>query len=516
MGKGNDKENNINAQKRRITSAIGPIDNQRNELMSSVALINEERDNYINSTVEEYISEDYIKRHYPRYSTYILPGTVRGAVLTADQEATRMKTFIETELTLDDKISIIAQYTVDSKIKGDSSPKAKLEDIIARKKENKLRYIENAREILKMYGNIIEENNEVITTLNEEITEKEKALRSIDVSINDIIKQPDAALNYSGKKVVTIDKKEAIDIYTKQKESLGKEIERLREELAKYKNLQAYFIAIIEKKKREFEQELQDQNLFVYDRKGQQPTVNNDSQNASNVGQTINSQNGNPNRGHNSSQLNSSDTRAVAKSMLNEFLDSSPEKQRELLDSVDNRGILDMSRDISGLDKARLKTTLEERIDDLPKNSVTFGGQNISKAELKNPESISESTLTAIRKEIDEFNSVDISERTVDEIEEFEEKLRYIKTSLLIYEIGRARGLSRIFEHRNKQNVKIYDLSKSIARYAGIKNFRMKARNEWLNQLRNAAGRESIDVSNTNPLARKETGHSFKDPTDNQ
>lgn len=182
--------------------------------------------------------------------------------------------------------------------------------------------------------------------------------------------------------------------------------------------------------------------------------------------------------------------------MFQDFITSSPERQRKLLRQAGNEDILKMSRRLGPVNRQRLIVALRQRMDELSNDEITFtanNGQteNITKDEMKSMKDMDEAKLKAMREELDRFNN-DFSKKDIDEIDEFEKKLDYIRIGALLH--GTSRGIIRRFlDGFNTKANNIYELAKSTARYSTLKGERTTRKEEMLDRLRAKVSRSPMD-----------------------
>ena len=447
----------------------------KRELFTRVSEINKERDDEINKTAIDLVSEQYLRDHF---------GYV--GITPADKEA-----FVK-QLSLEQKLEIIGEYTNERQIfEGNQGILVKLQDIAKRKAENKLRYKQEALEVIQMYEKALIENRTKIQTLEADIERTKANIASAEAKLQEIIGKDDEALAYAGRQSTKFDKDKAIAAMKENIETLKTKLSEQERLLGELKGIQAKFEVEFNKRKSEIETELQAQNIFVYDRKGKEAQVDNPQEEIKTNNQEENEETKDNTGG---SATNKIGDKAIAKVMMDDFFNLSPEDQRKLLDRMDNQGILDMARKLGQVNRARLNVILNARLDELQEDRITFDGEEISKEELRDMKHMDPNKLRAIRRELDEFNK-DFSRKSIDEIEEFEAKLQYVRVGALLAETGAFRGIGRFWDEiKNGRNGNsIFELSKSFARYAKIKGERTEEKEGWKDSLRIAIGRKPMN-----------------------
>lgn len=447
----------------------------KRELFTRVSEINKERDDEINKTAIDLVSEQYLRDHF---------GYV--GITPADKEA-----FVK-QLSLEQKLEIIGEYTNERQIfEGNQGILVKLQDIAKRKAENKLRYKQEALEVIQMYEKALIENRTKIQTLEADIERTKANIASAEAKLQEIIGKDDEALAYAGRQSTKFDKDKAIAAMKENIETLKTKLSEQERLLGELKGIQAKFEVEFNKRKSEIETELQAQNIFVYDRKGKEAQVDNPQEEIKTNDQEENEETKDNTGG---SATNKIGDKAIAKVMMDDFFNLSPEDQRKLLDRMDNQGILDMARKLGQVNRARLNVILNARLDELQEDRITFDGEEISKEELRDMKHMDPNKLRAIRRELDEFNK-DFSRKSIDEIEEFEAKLQYVRVGALLAETGAFRGIGRFWDgiKNGRNGNSIFELSKSFARYAKIKGERTEEKEGWKDSLRVAIGRKPMN-----------------------
>ncbi len=445
----------------------------KTDLFARVTAINEERDNYLNQQVDALATEAYLQEKF---------GMTAG---------TPKMDFIRS-LSVEDKSDIIIEYNInDILFRGKNPHKAKLKDIEHRKRENKLRYKEDALELIGMYENALNENGKKIQTLEADIARTKSAIESAEAKLQEIIAKDDEALAYAGRQSSKFDKDKAIKEMNKNLDTLRKKLEKQESLLTELKDIQQVFKKEFDKRKAEIETVLQAENIYIYGRsdKPETPKENGDS---SIDEKSITQENGSGLQGK---SIRARD-RETSKIMMEDFINLSPEKQRDLIDSMDNQGILDMVRKSGPLNRLRFRAILNARLDELSENQVTFDGQLITKDELKAMRKMEPGKLKAIRKELDEFNE-DFMKKNPDQILDFEKRLQYARIGALLAEadgsmFGAFKGIRRFFEGFSQKGNSIFELSKSFADYAEVKCKRREQEAKKKNEQREILGREKV------------------------
>lgn len=391
--------------------------------------------------------------------------------------------FIDRELSLEQKLEILADYNINRQIlEGNNGIEVKLSDISKRKKDAKEQFKKESLELLEMYQAILDENKSRINELEEDIKTIKKQIETAENKL----------LEITAKGEESKDMQDRINSLKKNVSAKERELEYLRKVQNKYE---------IELKNRrtEIETFLKAQNIYVFDRNiGENNTKNEDETKEKTEQRTV------------TPTSTVSKPKDVAKSMFNDFMGSSPERQRKLLRQGGNEDILKMTRRLGLADRRNLKTILEQRLYELKQEEITFTAddgtqQDIRKEEFQSMKDMSEDKLKAMREELDRFNQ-EFSKKSIDEIDKFEAKLDYIRIATLLHEVKNPfRRIKSFISRYSKIDNTIYELAKSSARYATLKEERTTRKEAFLDRLRANVGRAPMDEytkSSERPLDR--------------
>lgn len=391
--------------------------------------------------------------------------------------------FIDRELSLEQKLEILADYNINRQIlEGNNGIEVKLSDISKRKKDAKEQFKKESLELLEMYQAILDENKSRINELEEDIKTIKKQIETAENKL----------LEITAKGEESKDMQDRINSLKKNVSAKERELEYLRKVQNKYE---------IELKNRrtEIETFLKAQNIYVFDRNiGENNTKNEDETKEKTEQRTV------------TPTSTVSKPKDVAKSMFNDFMGSSPERQRKLLRQGGNEDILKMTRRLGLADRRNLKTILEQRLYELKQEEITFTAddgtqQDIRKEEFQSMKDMSEDKLKAMREELDRFNQ-EFSKKSIDEIDKFEAKLDYIRIATLLHEVKNPfRRIKSFISRYSKIDNTIYELAKSSARYATLKEERTTRKEAFLDRLRANVGRTPMDEytkSSERPLDR--------------
>lgn len=470
--------------KSELARDFASVQSSEAQLKGNVEKINEARDNLINDTAINVITEEYLNSHYgSTYTDFINDGHTK-------------EEFIREKISLDSKIEIIAKYTNNDRIfGGENGFEAKLRDTQIIKKQRKQRYAQRGREILREYKEALDRNQERINKLEQEIAEIKANIKSAREKIRDIAATQDEQINRQNQKAV-FDKKGSKEIIEEQIAQLQGELSTKQAELAEFKELQAKFRAEFVKRKDELTAFLEEEKIFIAEEAGQAQTGTQQGEDEKQNGAGFGIGNGGNDKPATSHE--------VSVSMLEDFIDRSPEEQRLLLEQCGSKDLLNMARKLDPVHRMKFNSALKRRLEELPETEITFGTETIAKQDLLQGK-LEKSQIDAIRKELDEFNA-DLSHKSPEDIQEFEERLKYIRAVCLLNETGAFRRFFNMIRGNNRNH--IHDLSSSIARYGNIKDKLVTAQESWVDTIRVTIGRSpknAINKSTTRALDRTGT-----------
>ncbi len=455
-----------------MQDAFAGIDDLKNNLATRVAEINKERNDYVNSEAIKVVSEDYLRNHFRDYDDYILDGGTR-------------EDFVEQKLSLEQKLDIITEYNINKQLlEGDNSIEANLNDIAGRKKDNKSQYKEEALDLVGMYEKVLQDNETRINTLKQDIEKTKAQISDAEKQLQNVMGKDDETIALSGRLSGKLDKNKAIEELNKHIDGLRKKLTTQEKQLEDFTRLQSKMESEFKARKAEIETFLKAQNIYAFREAPEVSSTNSDE---------VTKENSGNDKKDETKSMVALTPKKVAKSMFNDFRTSSPERQRKLLMRNGSEDIVKMARYLGPIDRREFGRIMKQRINELPNDVISFNGVSITKEELSNMKKMPDQKLKAIRQEIDRFNG-DFENKTIDEISEFEDKLKYVRAGALISETsGLFRGIRRFFDRFSEKGTSIYELSKSAAKYATLKEERTVKKEAMLDRLRVKVSRGKMD-----------------------
>lgn len=460
-----------------MRQAFAETDTLKTDLSTRVSQINKERDDYVNSQTLAVVTEAYLNSHFRDYSTY-------GGGRTR---------FVEQELSLEQKLDILTEYNINKQIlEGNNGIEVKLDDIAKRKKDAKEQFKEEALELVDMYQQTLDENKSRIALIEQDIATIKKQIEAAENKLQEIMAKDDESVAYAGRVSGKFNKAQAIADTRAQITSLEGKLKDKEKELEGLRQVQKKWEAEFRTRKTEIETFLKAQNIYAYDRK------KDGGKSEENVDDKIDDKASKEGKGEDGDA--STKPKDIARSMFRDFMDASPERQRKLLRQSGNEDILKMTRRLGTVDRKRLQVTLNKRMDELAHDSIQFTANDgsivtVTKEEMRSMRDMDKAKLKAMREELDRFNG-EFAQKTIDEIDEFEEKLDYIRIGSLLHETtGAFKGIRRFFAglSNTSNSNSIYELAKSSARYATLKGERITKKEAMLDRLRAKVSRTPMD-----------------------
>ena len=477
------------------------IDEVKNGLVTRLETINTERDNLLNTTMMQEVSDAYLAEHFAGYAAFIAGGGTKEDFIKGKDADGRYN------ISMDQKLAIIAEHKNTSQIyTGADKFSADLSDSQKIKAERKKRYKEDADNLLADYRKILDENERLIGTLEQDIATKKNKIAEAETALTELIKTGSGEFRVQGVGGSSTQTKTNDDVM-KQVEMLKKnistwksEVRKQEKELEQVRELHNKYVAEFAKRKNEIVTLLEKGKIFS----GAEQQGTNDAQ------EKTENANG-------ATSLTTTKTidapKQLAKSMLEDFYTRTPDQQKTILAQCGSKDILNAARHLGVVERRKLARVLESRVDELDGN-LSFTGKNgvtvnVTKAQLMKgaaKDGLTEDQLKVISEEISEFNK-NFQSKSLDEIKAFEDKIQYVRYACYMQETGWFRNITKHFDFLNKRNFKINELSKTLAHYATIKNERERNQVAQLNKWRKTLKLNPVnDLAITNPRELDRTG----------
>lgn len=439
----------------------------QNKVKTKASETGNDRKKFIQDEVLKVVSNDYLLRHFSDYT-----GTT-----DADKEA-----YVRNGLSIEQQIAILAEYGINSKIRGENGIEAELQKAQNRRNDRRTEVKEGAKKVLSEYRKALDDNQARIAKVQESISKLEAQLERAKDKLSDIIAKDDSTAGTMARPGGTFNKDEAVKNQKSLISRLEKDIADKRRELSGLQKIQSQYEKIYDTRASEIRDFLRDENMYLTDNKD---VVDKE--------ETADKKEKDEKDG--TSTALTTTPKKISKSMLHDFMEAPVERQRTLLRETGNQDIWKMARNLSGFDRRRLRNILNQRLAELDGDTVEFNGVTINKSEFTSMKSMSDDKLVAIRKEIDDFNK-NFADKSVDDIEEFEDKMDYVRLGTLLRETQRGairKFLADIQPIWWKRETKLSELGKSTFEFAEKQGLRKSKKDEFHDRMRVILGRDKLD-----------------------
>ena len=439
----------------------------QDDVSTKAAETSNERKQFIQDEVLKVVTDRYLTTHFG-YS-----GTT-----PADKD-----TFVRTQLSAEQQIAILAEFGINAQIRGENGIESELQKAQTRRNDRRSEVKERATKVLAEYNKALEDNQARIQKVQESIAKLETQLERAKDKLGEINLKDDSTAGTMARPGGSFNKEEAAKKQKALIRNLEREIADKRRELAGLQKLQSQFEKLFDERSAEIREALRTQNLYLNDDKKIEDPEAEDSSS------------GKDEEKSKSSGTMAPTVRGVSRSMLHDFMNAPAERQRTLLRETGSEDIWKMARNLSGLDRRRLRNILNERLDELNDDTVVFNGRTIQKSAFKDMKSMSKEDLDAIKKEIRDFND-DFAHKTVDEIDDFENKMDYVRIGTLLRETQRGfirKFLGEVQILGWKRETKLSELGKSTFEFAEKQGMRKSKKDDFHDRMRVILGRDKID-----------------------
>ena len=478
------------------------------DLKKNVDSINHARDELLNKTMIQEMDRDadaYLRRRYgTRYISFIPSDPTKKVEEFIKSKDSTGKYYVS----MDDKLDIIGEHRNNKQLLGGSDKfSADLADTQKIKADAKRRYRETADGIIEDYQKLVDENLKLISTIEKDIADK-KAQISAEESRKIDGPGENTVMGANGTVKIAKKTQEEYDAEKVEKDAkiadLKAELARLEAQLQTLKDNHNLYVREFAIRKNEIEAMLAKAKIFSGAE--QQPTDEKSEGKEENT--TVMTTTGN------------NSLKDIAKSMMKDFFDRSPEEQKLILEQCGSRDLLNAAKHLGVFDRRKLARVLEERLDEM-NGSITFTDRNGHTATMdhdklfgnagrgsKKKIRLTKDELRIVNDEISAFYE-QLDNKTPQEISEFEDKIKYLRYATYMQETGWFRNITRRFDafRRGSTNYQVGELSRRLGRYASLKNEREINQENQVNKWRKTLKLDpKSDYSKTNPRALNRTG----------
>ncbi len=471
------------------------------DLKKNVESINQARDDLLNTTMMQEMknADAYLEKRYGAQYTSFVPNdpAKKAEEFIKGKDATG-----KYNVSIDDKLEIIAEHRNNAQIIGGSDKfSADLADTQKIKADAKKRYREAANELIDDYQKLVDENSRLIEKLEKDIIQQKA---KIDAEQSRVILGPGENTIMGANGNMKVAKRTEADV-NKDEADRSTRVTQLQSELAvleaalrKAKDNHNLYVREFAVRKNEIEAMLAKAKIFSG---AEQQQAEEKSEAADEKDKAITASGEKPN------------LRAIAKHMLTDFFDRSPEEQEVILAQCGSRDLLNATKHLGAVDRRRLARVLEERLEGM-NGSLTFTDRNGNTATVDKDKlygnagrgsrkkmRLTKDELRIVNDEISAFYDK-LDKKSPLEINEFEDKIKFLRYAAYMKETGWFRNITRRFDafRRGSTNYQIDELSKRLGRYATLKNEREVNKDNQVDKWRKTLKlNPKSEYSKTNP-----------------
>ena len=383
-------------------------------------------------------------------------------------------------LDITEQIELLAEYGIDAENEKGENNWEKIDTAQKNKDITKKAMLVEAIKIINSFNELKLIHKETIKELKETIKEKTRERDKKTKEISD--------MKIKGNNSVDTDR------LTEIKNSCSKldtEIKNLTDKLDDYEKAFSIYEQEINEAIAEFEENMKEEKIYVGAYEG--------------LGVSTSSTQSTPtnNQGFVQGGYGEIDQRKpseIAKAMMEDFDNLAPSEINEMIEHTGYGDLLQMSRNLGPLNRKKLRTSMENRLDDR-KEGITFYGENnsrieLSLEELKNLRSLEDDKfnlmINMVQHYVDNYESMRVHERR-----EAEKVMEYFKISVLLAEsdTNRFGRFMRKFSHEGKR---IEELGAELNRFSKKRGIREDKK--WL---KNQSLRDMLDVRTKIPSTER-------------
>lgn len=387
------------------------------------------------------------------YDNYSTPsgGTKPTKKPTKDDKTVKEK-WIKS-LSKEQQIALLAEYSIDAEIeKGENPYEKDLKEAQRNKEIIKKAMAIEAKKVIAAYENLMVEHRKILEELNKKI---EDLNNKISAKTSEITRRKGAPLSPEALAIINAD----IARLTTDKSGLETKLTELEKQTSVYEKS-------IKKQISKFEEMLRENGIYV----GIYEGLNEPSQNRSSNEQTSSSP----------AKSNAKDDRKpsqIAKAMMVDFDNLAPSDINEMIEHSGYKDLLDMSRNLGPINRHKLRTQMENMIEDREKdiliNKDIIGATadlKITVEDLKNLREIDETKFDAIVKQIQHYVK-NYDTMKVHERKKADEIMEYIKISVLLTE-SHTSFVGRFARKLRKDSKRIENLGAELNKFSKRKGAR--------------------------------------------
>lgn len=399
-------------------------------------------------------------------------------------------------LSKEQQLDLLAEYTIDAeREQGYNEWEKPIGDAQKAKDVTKKAIAVQAKEVIESCKKLMAEHEKLITDLKQKIEKKKSEIDKIDDKIDK--KNAQITANNETLKAAknAAPSQDQIDAVKEANKRLNEEIDELKNERKTAvgdlsileKNLQDMeeqkdaYEAEIDAQISEIEETLKEEGIYVGEGSSEQQ-----AQNEANEQTTGNGSGG--------VEIDERKPKDIAKAMMADFRNLAPEEVKQLIERTGYQDLLNMAREIGPINRLSLRSSMQNRLDDLKKgldaeikdnsgNDITI---HFSKEELKNLSDLGEDRLkdviSIMNYYTENYESMSVAER-----KKAEETMEYLKISTLLTETNRGK-IGRFMGRFTQKGTRISEIGNSLRRFATERGKREDKKSERTRDIRTRLG----------------------------
>ena len=448
------------------------------------------KEQLVTSIISVMNSEDF--EHNKEYVEF--KNNYRGRART---DAVIQKEWLKS-LSKDKQINLLAEYSIDAEHeKGSNDWEAKLKEAQDAKEVSKKGLAVSARAVIASYNALMKEHNGVIAELKKDIKEAEKDIQAKTKELADIQSKMKKGEKIDPAAVKVI--QDEANRLTQNKTNLVNKLDILEKQTSVYK--EAIDAAISE-----IEEKLKNKGIYigVYEGLGKSTPDQSSNTQSQTVGGAV--QTAPDNR----------KPSEIGKAMMVDFDNLAPSEIVEMIEHTGYGDLLEMSRNLGPINRLKLKTAIENRLDDkkdgikIPNVDPTKPNVDLSLEDLKNLRNIDDEKFNSIVAQINSYTD-NYENMKVYERQEAEKIMEYLKMAVLLAE-SHTNKIGRFMRKLSHAGKRIEDIGAELNRFSrkkGVREDKKWSKNQTLREMLkvktpipSTERKKHIDRSGTKPIQR--------------
>lgn len=359
-------------------------------------------------------------------------------------------------LSKEQQLDLLAEYTIDAeREQGYNEWEKPIGDAQKAKDVTKKAIAVQAKEVIESCKKLMAEHEKLITDLKQKIEKKKSEIDKID------------------------------ELKNERKTAVG-DLSILEKNLQDMEEQKDAYEAEIDAQISEIEETLKEEGIYVGSYEGLGGSSEQQAQNEANEQTTGNGSGG--------VEIDERKPKDIAKAMMADFRNLAPEEVKQLIERTGYQDLLNMAREIGPINRLSLRSSMQNRLDDLKKgldaeikdnsgNDITI---HFSKEELKNLSDLGEDRLkdviSIMNYYTENYESMSVAER-----KKAEETMEYLKISTLLTETNRGK-IGRFMGRFTQKGTRISEIGNSLRRFATERGKREDKKSERTRDIRTRLG----------------------------